>query len=86
MKISLLGTGLMGLPMAQRLIDAHHSLTAYNRTSSKLDPLQAAGATIAPSAAVAIAASNCIILMLTDAFAIRELLLCEASRSHLAGR
>lgn len=76
----------MGLPMAQRLIDARHSLTVYNRTASKLDPLQAAGATIAPSAAAAIAASNCIILMLTDAFAIRELLLCEASRSHLAGR
>ncbi len=86
MKISVLGTGLMGLPMAQRLIDAHHSLTVYNRTASKLDPLQAAGATIAPSAAAAIAASSCIILMLMDAFAIRELLLCDESRSHLAGR
>jgi 3-hydroxyisobutyrate dehydrogenase len=68
----------MGLPMAQRLIDAHHSLTVYNRTASKLDPLQAAGATIA--------ASSCIILMLTDAFAIRELLLGDESRSQLAGR
>ena len=86
MKISVLGTGLMGLPMAQRLIDAHHSLTVYNRTASKLAPLQTAGAAIAPSAAVAIAASDCIILMLTDAFAIRELLLSDSSRSHLAGR
>ncbi len=86
MKISVLGTGLMGLPMAQRLIDAHHSLTVYNRTASKLDPLQEAGATIAPSAAAAIAASTCIILMLTDAIAIRELLLSDASQSQLAGR
>ncbi|MCY7272527.1 MAG: NAD(P)-dependent oxidoreductase [Phormidesmis sp. CAN_BIN44] len=86
MKISVLGTGLMGLPMAQRLIDARHSLTVYNRTASKLDPLQAAGATIAPSAAAAIAASSCTILMLTDAVAIRELLLCDESRSQLAGR
>lgn len=86
MKISVLGTGLMGLPMAQRLIDAHHSLTVYNRTASKLDPLQEAGAKIAPSAAAAIAASTCIILMLTDAIAIRELLLSDASQSQLAGR
>ncbi|MCY7320428.1 MAG: NAD(P)-dependent oxidoreductase [Phormidesmis sp. CAN_BIN36] len=85
MKISFLGIGLMGLPMAQRLIDAHYSLTVYNRTSSKLDSLQA-GATIAPSATAAIAASDCVILMLTDASAIRELLLSDSSRSQLAGR
>lgn len=76
----------MGLPMAQRLIDAHYSLTVYNRTASKLAPLQTAAIAIAPSAAVAIAASDCIILMLTDASAIRELLLSDSSRSHLAGR
>lgn len=85
MKISFLGIGLMGLPMAQRLIDAHHSLTVYNRTASKLTSLQA-GATIAPSAAAAIAAADCIILMLTDAAAIRELLLSDSSRSQLSGR
>ncbi len=76
----------MGLPMAQRLMDAHHSLTVYNRTASKLDPLQAAGATIVPSAAAAIVASSCIILMLTDAAAIHDLLLCDESRSQLTGR
>ncbi len=86
MKISVLGIGLMGLPMAQRLMEADHSLTVYNRTASKLALLQAAGATIAPSVAAAIAASDCIILMLTDAAAIRELLLADSSRSHLAGR
>jgi 3-hydroxyisobutyrate dehydrogenase len=85
-KICFLGTGLMGLPMAQRLLEAHYSLTVYNRTASKLAPLQAAGAKIATSPAEAIAASACVILMLTDAIAIHETLLSEAARTHLAGR
>ena len=76
----------MGLPIAQRLIDARHSVTVYNRTASKLALLQSAGVTIAPSSSAAIAASNCIILMLTDATAIRELLLSDSARSQLAGR
>lgn len=86
MKIGFLGTGLMGLPMAERLLAAGHSVTAYNRTSEKLAPLQAAGAAIAPSPAAAIAASECVILMLTDANAIRAVLLCETARSQLSGR
>lgn len=86
MKIGFIGTGLMGLPMAERLLAAKHTITAYNRTASKLAPLQAAGAAIAPSPEVAIAASDCIVLMLTNAAAIADVLLCEASRSHLNGR
>ncbi|WP_371357290.1 NAD(P)-binding domain-containing protein [Hydrocoleum sp. CS-953] len=36
MKIGFLGTGLMGLPMAEKLLGANHIVTAYNRTQSKL--------------------------------------------------
>jgi 3-hydroxyisobutyrate dehydrogenase len=84
--IGFLGTGLMGGPMAERLIAANHSVTAYNRTVEKLDPLKAVGAAIAPSPSDAIAASEFIILMLTDAKAIREVLLSEAARSQLRDR
>ncbi len=62
----------MGLPMAQRLIATGHSVTAYNRTSSKLAGLS--GATIATSPSDAIVASECVVLMLTNAAAIREVL------------
>lgn len=86
MKVGFLGTGLMGLPMAQRLLAAKLELVAYNRTAEKLAPLQAAGAEIVTQPEAAIAAGECIILMLTDATAIRSVLLSDSSRQHLAGR
>ena len=86
MKVGFLGTGLMGLPMAQRLFAANFELVAYNRTPEKLAPLQEAGVAIAPSPEQAIAASDCIILMLTNAAAIRDVLLSATSRQHLSGK
>lgn len=84
-KVGFLGTGLMGLPMAQRLI-AGFELVAYNRTPEKLAPLQEAGVAIAPTPEQAIAETECIILMLTNAAAIRDVLLDDASGQHLAGK
>lgn len=81
-KIGFIGTGLMGLPMAERLIAAGHSVTAYNRTPAKLASLT--GATIAASAQDAIAASDCVILMLTNAEAIAQTLLLD--QAVLQGR
>lgn len=86
MKVGFIGTGLMGLPMAQRLLEADIELVAYNRTSKKLAPLQDAGAAIAASPQEAIKNCDCIILMLTDATAIRSLLLSNDSLQYLAGR
>lgn len=86
MKVGFIGTGLMGLPMAQRLLDADRLAGAYNRTPAKLEPLQAAGATIAPSPAALIADAHCLVLMLTHAQAIREVVLSEEARSALVGK
>lgn len=72
--------------MAQRLLDANIELIAYNRTPSKLEKLQAAGATIAKHPHEAIAMCECVILMLTNASAIRGVLLSDSSRQQLAGR
>lgn len=85
MKVGFLGTGLMGQPMAQRLLDAKLSVTVYNRTQSKLEPLRASGAEIADSPPEAIAASDCVILMLANAKAIQDVLLSEESRQKLSG-
>ncbi len=85
MQIGFIGTGLMGLPMATRLLDQHHVLTVYNRTPEKLLPLEAAGAMIASSPADVIQASDCSVLMLTDAAAIRDLILSEAAQAVLPG-
>jgi 3-hydroxyisobutyrate dehydrogenase len=85
-KVGFLGTGLMGQPMAQRLLDAKLSVTVYNRTQSKLEPLRESGAEIADSPPEAIAASDCVILMLANAKAIQDVLLSEESRQKLSGR
>ncbi|PPS39184.1 NAD(P)-dependent oxidoreductase [Chroococcidiopsis sp. TS-821] len=85
MKVGFLGTGLMGLPMAQRLLNANLELIAYNRTTEKLIPLKEAGAEIATHPQVVIQAAECIILMLTDAAAIHSVLFSDSSQ-ELAGK
>ncbi len=84
MQVGFIGTGLMGLPMAQKLVEAEFELIAYNRTLAKLEPLQKAGVRIAQQPLEAIIGSDCIILMLTNADAIRSLLLLEDVKQHLA--
>ncbi|MEH2083906.1 MAG: NAD(P)-dependent oxidoreductase [Nostoc sp.] len=86
MKVAFLGTGLMGLPMAQRLLAANIQLVAYNRTPEKLAPLQAAGAEIATNARHAISAAEYVILMLTNAPAIYNVLLSDTASQTLKGR
>jgi len=86
MKVGFLGTGLMGLAMAQRLLEANVDIVAYNRTPAKLEPLREAGVVIASYPHEVISACNCVILMLTDASAIRSLLLGDSSRQQLVGR
>lgn len=85
MKVGFLGTGLMGQPMVQRLLEAQLPVVAYDRTQSKSEPLKKSGAELADSPAKVIQTSDCAILMLSNALAIREVLLSEDSRSSLAG-
>jgi 3-hydroxyisobutyrate dehydrogenase len=86
MEVGFIGTGLMGLPMAQRVLEANLPLVVYNRTPEKLAPLQEQGTAIAPSPDIVIRASSCIVLMLTDAAAIRQVLFSDACRAQLAGK
>lgn len=86
MKVAFLGTGLMGLPMAQRLLAANIEVVAYNRTPEKLAPLQAAGAEVVTHPRYAIRDAECVILMLTNAAAIYHVLLSDTSWRTLAGR
>lgn len=86
MKVAFLGTGLMGQPMAQRLLAAKIQLIAYNRTPEKLAPLQAAGAEIVEKPHQAIREADYVILMLTNTGAIYNVLLSDTSSPALAGR
>lgn len=75
MDLALLGTGLMGLPMGTRLLEAGHRLTVFNRTASKAQPLVDAGATAAATPAEAVAAAEVTLVMVSDAAAVRSVLL-----------
>ena len=37
-KIAFLGLGMMGSPIAGRLIDAGHDVTVWNRTTQRTEP------------------------------------------------
>ena len=70
-----MGTGLMGAPMAQQLQLAGHQVYGWNRSAQKLDPLLATGIKRADTPAAAIANSQLVVLMLTNAAAIQTSLL-----------
>jgi 3-hydroxyisobutyrate dehydrogenase len=75
--IGVIGTGLMGAPIAQRLLAQTDQLTVYNRTVSKTAPLQALGAQVAATVAEVFERSTVVILMLTDAAAIGDRLFAD---------
>ena len=87
MKISFLGMGLIGRPMAERLVRAGHSLTVFNRTREKALPLGDLGARIASSPRDAIESSPVVIFMVADGPAVRALLFPgDGPAPGLAGR
>lgn len=86
MRVALLGTGLMGQPMAQRLAVAGHEVVVYNRTRARAEALAGDGVRLAGTPAEAIRSAQCVLLMLSDAPAIRSVLLTGEAREALEGR
>jgi len=86
MKVAFIGTGLMGRPMAERLLAAGYQVSVFNRSREKAELLRSAGAQIAGVAAEAIQSAQCVMLMLSDAAAIRQVLLNSKPRPELNGR
>ncbi|MEV4807499.1 NAD(P)-dependent oxidoreductase [Nonomuraea sp. NPDC049421] len=70
--VAVLGTGLMGLPMARNLVKAGLRVTVWNRTLDKARPLEADGATVAGSPAEAVEGADVIVTMLSDGDAVHE--------------
>ena len=73
-KISFIGIGLMGLPMAKNILKAGFPLKAYNRTLTKAETLKKYNAEIANSIKDAISDSEVIITMLSDDQAIHTVM------------
>lgn len=83
-KITLIGTGLMGLPMARNLARAGHDVTVWNRTRSRAEPLVGEGVRIADTAAEAVTDAEFVITMLSDGFASGALLEDASVQAALA--
>jgi len=86
MRIGMIGTGLMGFPMAMRLLETGYPVIVYNRTTSKVEPLREAGAMVAGTPQGLIATSDCILLMLTNQDAIESVLFRSEFQSFLSGK
>ncbi|NME78294.1 NAD(P)-binding domain-containing protein [Rhodococcus sp. 105337] len=72
--LTVIGMGPMGQAMARILLGAGHPVTVWNRTPGRADTLVAAGATRAADPDDAVAASELIILSLTDYRAMYDIL------------
>ena len=66
MRIAFLGLGKMGSGMAARLLVAGHTLSVYNRTLSRAEPLGRLGAQVTASARAASEKADIIIGMTAD--------------------
>lgn len=73
-KITLIGTGLMGAPMARNLMKAGHDVTVWNRDAAKAAPLVAEGAKTAGTVGAAIAGAEIVITMLSDGYVTQALI------------
>ena len=64
--VAVLGTGIMGAGMARSLLREGHDVTVWNRSPEKAKPLADDGATVADTAADAVAGAEVVVTMLFD--------------------
>jgi 3-hydroxyisobutyrate dehydrogenase len=83
--VAILGLGTMGGGMAANLLKAGFSLTVYNRTAAKAQPLVDAGARLASTPAEAAKDASIIISMLADDAASRAVWLGKEGALAAAG-
>ncbi len=78
MRVGWVGTGVMGSAMCGHLIAAGHSVTVFNRTRARTEPLVDAGATWCSSPAEAAADADVIFTMVGYPSDVREVILGES--------
>lgn len=74
-RIGFIGLGIMGQPMALNLVKAGYSVTVFNRTRSKAEPLERAGAKVASSPAEAARDADFVMSIVSDTAAMEEVVL-----------
>jgi 3-hydroxyisobutyrate dehydrogenase len=74
-RIGFIGLGLMGSGMSMNILKAGFSLTVWNRTTSRTEPLAKAGAKVAKSPKEVAEQSDIVIDIVTDSKDVEEVLL-----------
>ena len=72
--VAVLGTGIMGSGMARNLARARLETRAWNRTRERAEQLADAGITVADTLAEAVDRADCVITMLADGDAVRNVM------------
>ena len=70
MRVAVLGTGIMGAPMARNLAAAGLEVRAWNRRRERAEPLAADGVTVADTPEEAVAGADVVVTMLADGAAV----------------
>ena len=78
MKVSFIGLGVMGYPMAGHLAKAGHEVTVWNRTPGKI----VEGAAIAPTPAAAAQGADVVWLCVSDTEAVEKTLFGPEGVEH----
>jgi 3-hydroxyisobutyrate dehydrogenase-like beta-hydroxyacid dehydrogenase len=73
--VAVLGTGLMGKPMAANLLRAGFKLKVWNRTRSKAETLESLGATVYDKPSDAVQGARAVVMMLENGAVVTEVLL-----------
>lgn len=73
-RVGFIGTGLIGTPMVERLIERGLPVTVWNRTATKAAPLVALGASLADSPQDLVSRSTLVCLCLTNTDAVHDVL------------
>ncbi|MES2423751.1 MAG: NAD(P)-dependent oxidoreductase [Pseudomonadota bacterium] len=73
-KVAVLGTGLMGFPMARRLCEAGHDVQVWNRSPEKAEPLKTFGAKAHASAADAVRHADMVVSLLENGAVVQDVL------------
>ena len=75
MDIGFVGLGAMGAGIVPRLMAADHSVTGWNRSKAKAEPLIAAGMRFVPTPRAAAAGADVVFSIVTDAAAVSAIAL-----------
>ena len=84
--VAVLGTGILGRAIAERLQATGCTVVVFNRTASKALQLQDQGIAVVGSAEMAVRQADCTLLLLADAAAVRSTVLTPPCSTALKGK